>query len=56
MSTAADLDRVLDVILVDCYGEDEQYTSFLTVLQDEIALLQARPSGPDGRKAVVHCR
>lgn len=38
MNTVAGLDRVLDIILVDCYGEDEQYTSFLTVLQDEIAL------------------
>ncbi len=38
MSTAAGLDRVLDIILVDCYGEGEQYTSLLTVLQEEIAL------------------
>jgi hypothetical protein len=38
MSTADDLERVLDIILVDCYGEDEAYTAFLTVLDEEIAL------------------
>jgi len=32
MSTTDDLARVLDIILVDCYGEDEEYTAFLTVL------------------------
>jgi hypothetical protein len=38
MNTAADLAGVLDIILVDCYGEDEEYTAFLTVLDEEIAL------------------
>jgi hypothetical protein len=38
MSTADDLARVLDIILVDCYGEAEEYTAFLTVLDEEIAL------------------
>ncbi|HEX7269080.1 MAG TPA: hypothetical protein VF256_16885 [Streptosporangiaceae bacterium] len=38
MSTADDLKRVLDIILVDCYGEDEENTAFLTVLEEEIAL------------------
>jgi hypothetical protein len=38
MSTAGDLDGVLEIILVDCYGEDEEYTAFLTVLDEEIAL------------------
>ena len=38
MSTADDLERVLDVILVDCYGEDEEYSAFLTVLAEEIEL------------------
>ena len=41
MSTADDLERVLDIILVDCYGEDEEYTAFLTVLEEEIALPMA---------------
>jgi hypothetical protein len=38
MSTADDLKRVLDIILVDCYGEDEEYSAFLTVLDEEIGL------------------
>jgi hypothetical protein len=41
MSTADDLKRVLDVILVDCYGEDEEYSAFLTVLDEEIGLPMA---------------
>jgi hypothetical protein len=38
MSTAEDLAGVLDIILVDCYGEDEEYTAFLTVLEEEMGL------------------
>jgi hypothetical protein len=38
MSSADDLERVLDIILVDCYGEDEEYSAFLTVLDEEIGL------------------
>jgi hypothetical protein len=38
MSTADDLARVLDIILVDCYGEDEECTAFLTVLEEEMGL------------------
>ena len=41
MSTADDLGRVLDIILVDCYGEDEEYSAFLTVLDEEIGLPMA---------------
>jgi hypothetical protein len=38
MSTADALKRVLDIILVDCYGEDEEYGAFHTVLDEEIGL------------------
>ena len=38
MSTDDDLERVLDIILVDCYGEDEEYGAFHTVLDEEIGL------------------
>jgi hypothetical protein len=38
MSTADDLARVLNIILVDCYGEDEEYSAFLTVLDEEMGL------------------
>jgi hypothetical protein len=38
VSLAEDLDRVVGVILVDCYGEDEEYTAFLTVLEEELGL------------------
>jgi hypothetical protein len=41
MSTADDLERVLDIVLVDCYGEDEENTAFLTVLDEEIGLPMA---------------
>jgi hypothetical protein len=41
MSTDDDLERVLDIILVDCYGEDEEYSAFLTVLDEEIGLPMA---------------
>jgi hypothetical protein len=32
---------VLDIILGDCYSEDEQYTAFLSVLDDEMELPMA---------------
>jgi hypothetical protein len=38
VTTVSDLDRVLETILVDCYGEDEEYTAFLTVIEDEVPL------------------
>ncbi len=38
MTSADALDRVIETILVDCYNEDEAYTAFLTVIQDEVAL------------------
>ena len=38
MSTADDLARVLNIILVDCYGEDEEYSAFLTVLGEGMGL------------------
>ena len=41
MTTADDLARVQDIILVDCYGEDEEYTAFLTVLDEEMGLPMA---------------
>ena len=41
MSTTDGLERVLDIILVDCYGEDEEYTALFTVLEEEIALPMA---------------
>jgi hypothetical protein len=38
VTITSDLDRVLETILVDCYGEDEEYTAFLTVIEDEVPL------------------
>jgi hypothetical protein len=38
MTTADALDRVIETITVDCYNEDEEYTAFLTVIEDEVAL------------------
>jgi hypothetical protein len=34
----SDLDRVVEAILVDAYGDDEQYAAFLTVLEEETRL------------------
>ncbi len=38
MTSADALDRVIETIVVDCYNEDEVYTAFLTVIDDEVAL------------------
>jgi hypothetical protein len=38
MTRADALDRVIETIVVDCYNEDQAYTAFLTVIQDEVAL------------------
>jgi len=38
MTTSDALDRVIATITVDCYNEDEVYTAFLTVIEDEVAL------------------
>ena len=38
MTEPNDLDAVVADILVDSYGEDEQYAAFLTVLEEECEL------------------
>lgn len=38
MARNPDLDSVVETILVDAYGDDEQYVAFLTVLEDEARL------------------
>jgi hypothetical protein len=38
MPAVGGLDQVLETIFVDCYGEDEEYTAFLTVIEDEVPL------------------
>jgi len=38
MGKNPDLDRVIETIVVDAYGDDEQYTAFLTVIDDETKL------------------
>jgi hypothetical protein len=38
MGKNPDLDRVIETIVVDAYGDDEQYTAFLTVIDDETDL------------------
>jgi len=38
MTSTGALDRVIETIVVDCYNEDETYTAFLTVIEDEMAL------------------
>jgi hypothetical protein len=35
---ARDLDHVVETILVDAYGDDEQYAAFLTVFEEETQL------------------
>src|SRR6266542_982338 len=42
MRQRSDLDSVVETILVDAYGDDEQYTAFLTVIEEETRL----PSPP----------
>jgi hypothetical protein len=38
MNGMGTLDRVIETITVDCYNEDEEYTAFLTVIEEEVAL------------------
>jgi hypothetical protein len=38
MGKIPDLDSVIETIVVDAYGDDEQYTAFLTVIDDETEL------------------
>lgn len=38
MGGHSDLDALVDAVLVDAYGEDEQLTAFLTVLEEECEL------------------
>jgi hypothetical protein len=38
MRQPSDLDSVVETILVDAYGDDEQYVSFLTVIEEETRL------------------
>jgi hypothetical protein len=38
MGERSDLDTVVDTILVDAYGDDEQDTAFLTVFEEETQL------------------
>jgi hypothetical protein len=38
MGQLSDLDRVVETILVDAYGAEEEYAAFLTVLEDESQL------------------
>ena len=33
-----DLDAVIETIIVDAYGDDEQYTAFLTVIEEQTRL------------------
>jgi hypothetical protein len=43
-----DLDRLIEIITVDCYGDDEQVNAFLTAFADEVELpAQARVLGMD---------
>jgi hypothetical protein len=38
MRQRSDLDSVVETILVDAYGDDEQYVAFLTVIKEETRL------------------
>jgi hypothetical protein len=38
MKQRGDLDSVVETILVDAYGDDEQYVAFLTVIEEEARL------------------
>src|SRR5829696_3005553 len=38
MRQRSDLDSVVETILVDAYGDDEQYVAFLTVIEEETRL------------------
>lgn len=36
--TAAELDEIIEVITVDCYGDDEELGAFLQAFEDELEL------------------
>jgi Domain of unknown function (DUF6398) len=67
-TTSDPLDHLIGKILVDCYGEDEELTAFLTILDDEVhrpteaTVLGATVTVtgfnyPDGRRELTaHCR
>jgi hypothetical protein len=38
MTADPHLDRAVDIIIVDAYGDDEQYTAFLTVVEEQTRL------------------
>jgi hypothetical protein len=38
MANRSDLDAVIETIIVDAYGDDEQYTAFLTVIEEQTPL------------------
>ena len=38
MRQRSDLDSVVETIVVDAYGDDEQYVAFLTVIEEETRL------------------
>jgi hypothetical protein len=38
MPRSADLDAAIEIIVVDAYGDDEQYTAFLTVISEQTPL------------------
>lgn len=38
MTSTGALDHAIETIVVDCYNEDEAYTAFLAVIDDEVAL------------------
>jgi hypothetical protein len=35
MAQPPDLDTVIETIITDSYGDDEQYTAFLTVIEEQ---------------------
>jgi hypothetical protein len=38
MTADPDLDRAIEIIIVDAYGADEQYTAFSTVVEEQTRL------------------
>jgi hypothetical protein len=53
MAQRGDLDSVVETILVDAYGDDEQYVAFLTVMEDETRGLVAICEGSNGTGEVA---
>jgi hypothetical protein len=63
-----ELDRLSELITVDCYNDEERVSAFLQVFQDEVALpVDAALVGStvqvidfdireDGREVTAHCR